>query len=161
MPECDAYCAIIKYSLAEVTLTVGIKTRLEKLTNIDFLNSNRAIILPQNAFPAHIADQLNQYFKDGKRTFQVDLEPAGTPFQLKLWRSLQSIPSGDKRSYGQMAKLNQTGARAVGNACRHNPIPIIIPCHRVVAKSCLGGYAGATQGRNIDIKRWLLNHELN
>ena len=58
-----------------------------------------------------------------------------------------------------LAKWLKSGPRAVGNACRANPIPIIIPCHRVVAQNHIGGYSGETQGRKLDIKKWLLQHE--
>ena len=58
-----------------------------------------------------------------------------------------------------LAKELKTGARAIGNACRKNPIPIVIPCHRVVAQHHIGGYAGQTEGEIVDIKKWLLNHE--
>ena len=159
MPASNTYCAIVKYSLAEIKLTLGIKTHLGKLTNIDFLNYNKHVIPPQNDFVKDIVDQLNRYINDGKREFHIALEPSGTPFQLKVWRALQAIPVGVKLSYGEMAKSLHTGARAIGNACRKNPIPIIIPCHRVIAQSSLGGYGGATQGKNLELKRWLLSHE--
>ena len=159
MPVSNTYCAVVKYSLADIRLTLGIRTHLGKLLNLDFLNDNKDVIPPQNAFSKDIVDQLNRYFKDGKQEFHVALEPVGTAFQLNVWRSLQAISVGEKLSYGEMAKSLHTGARAIGNACRNNPIPIIIPCHRVVAKSSLGGYGGAIQGKNLELKRWLLSHE--
>ena len=63
------------------------------------------------------------------------------------------------RTYGELAKLLNTSAQAVGNACRENPIPIIIPCHRVVSRASLGGYCGKTSGSKIQIKTWLLQNE--
>ena len=82
-----------------------------------------------------------------------------TPFQLRVLDQLQQIPYGETRSYGDIAKILKTSPRAVGNACRNNPLPIIIPCHRVVAANGIGGYDGATQGETLDIKYYLLRLE--
>ncbi|MPY70048.1 MAG: methylated-DNA--[protein]-cysteine S-methyltransferase [Alphaproteobacteria bacterium] len=88
-------------------------------------------------------DQLMEYF-DGARTgFALPLSPAGTPFQRRVWRQMMAIPYGATQSYGEMAALCGGGARAVGTACGRNPIPVIIPCHRVVATGGrIGGYSG-------------------
>ena len=83
----------------------------------------------------------------------------GTPFQKKVWLALQKIPAGQVMTYGELAKQLKTSARAVGNACRANPMPLVIPCHRVVAKSGLGGFSGSQEGAPIKIKKWLLEHE--
>jgi methylated-DNA-[protein]-cysteine S-methyltransferase len=87
--------------------------------------------------------QLHEYF-DGNRTgFDLPLKPDGTPFQQKTWTALQKISYGQIKNYGQIAKQLNSHARAVGGACGKNPIPIIIPCHRVLAKDgSLGGYSG-------------------
>jgi len=83
----------------------------------------------------------------------------GTDFQRRVWRALSKIPYAEVKTYGQLAKELQTSARAIGNACRQNPLPIIIPCHRIVASHGIGGFAGKTTGSHIDAKRWLLAHE--
>lgn len=86
------------------------------------------------------------------------LAPAGTPFQQRVWRALADIPPGQTRTYGELATQLGTAPRAVGGALRANPIPIIIPCHRILAAQGLGGYAGASEeGRRR--KAWLLAHE--
>ncbi|MGK0673659.1 MAG: methylated-DNA--[protein]-cysteine S-methyltransferase [Halothiobacillaceae bacterium] len=86
------------------------------------------------------------------------LAPAGTPFQQRVWRALAEIPLGQTRTYGELATRLGTSPRAVGGALRANPIPIIIPCHRILAAQGLGGYAGASEeGRRR--KAWLLAHE--
>jgi len=81
MPDCTAYCAIVKYSLAGFSLTLGLKTHQDRLTNIDFLSPERAVIPPINSFSKDITDQLNRYIKDGRREFQIALEPSGTPVE--------------------------------------------------------------------------------
>nr|VFK59540.1 MAG: O-6-methylguanine DNA methyltransferase [Candidatus Kentron sp. TUN] len=108
---------------------------------------------------ADIADQLGYYFKDPEWYFALPLAPDGTPFQQRVWRALQSIPPGKTISYGILAARLRTCARAVGNACRMNPIPIVIPCHRVVGARSLGGFIGSRVGEPIAIKQWLLTHE--
>jgi len=92
-----------------------------------------------------VVDQLDGYFCGNLTRFDLPLDLAGTEFQLKVWRALGRIPYGETRSYGQIAKaLGQPGAaRAVGLANNHNPVPIIVPCHRVIgADGSLTGYAG-------------------
>jgi len=74
-------------------------------------------------------------------------------------QQLQSIPYGETRTYGEIAKRLKTSPRAVGNACRNNPLPIIIPCHRVLAATGIGGYDGAVDGKKLDIKLSLLKLE--
>jgi len=87
--------------------------------------------------------QLNAYF-DGKLTaFDLPLAPFGTAFQKSVWQQMRKIPYGKTRTYGAMAGRLKSGARPVGTACGKNPIPIIIPCHRVVGTATLGGYSGA------------------
>jgi methylated-DNA-[protein]-cysteine S-methyltransferase len=83
----------------------------------------------------------------------------GTAFQHRVWRALRTIPPGQVRTYGELARSLASGPRAVGNAARANPWPVVVPCHRLVASQGLGGYGGATQGRGLAIKRWLLAHE--
>ncbi len=72
----------------------------------------------------------------------LPLAPAGSAFRQRVWRAMRAIPVGETRSYGAVAQALGSAARAVGGACGANPIPILIPCHRVVAGSGLGGYSG-------------------
>ena len=92
-----------------------------------------------------VVDQLDDYFCGNLMRFDLPLDPIGTEFQLKVWRALCRIPYGETRAYGQIARaLGQPGAaRAVGLANNHNPLPIIVPCHRVIgADGSLTGYGG-------------------
>lgn len=104
--------------------------------------------------------QLAHYFSDPDWVFDLPLAEPGTPFQRRVWAALRAIPRGQTRSYGALATTLQSGPRAVGGACRANPLVIVTPCHRVVAAGgALGGFAGATAGRPLATKRWLLAHE--
>jgi methylated-DNA-[protein]-cysteine S-methyltransferase len=97
--------------------------------------------------------QLHAYF-DGELTqFDLPLAPAGTPYRRAVWQALCEIPYGETCSYQDIARRAGGSARSVGQANGHNPIPLIIPCHRVVAASHIGGYSG---GDGLPTKRWLL-----
>lgn len=101
--------------------------------------------------------QLEEYFKGDRKLFDLPLQPEGTSFQQSVWKALQSIPFGQTRAYSQIAEsIQKPGAKqAVGAANGKNPLPIIIPCHRVIGSNGnLVGYSGG-----IDKKRWLLEHE--
>lgn len=102
-------------------------------------------------------EELEQYFQKKRASFSIPLRINGTPFQMRVWEALQTIPYGQTVSYGDIAK--QIGCpkavRAVGNAVGSNPITIVIPCHRVIRTGGgLGGYAWG-----IERKKWLLEHE--
>ena len=101
--------------------------------------------------------QLDEYFKGERQSFNVPLDLIGTPFQKQVWEQLSYIPYGTTTNYGEIAKSinNPKASRAVGMANGKNPIPIIIPCHRVIGKDgTLTGFGGG-----LDIKQQLLNLE--
>jgi methylated-DNA-[protein]-cysteine S-methyltransferase len=109
-----------------------------------------------------LTGELAEYFRGERREFTLPLHPAGTPFQQRVWQALCTIPFGETRSYRELAELAEAprGFRAAGQANRRNPLPILIPCHRVIAASgALGGYAGSGPGARLEVKRWLLAHE--
>jgi methylated-DNA-[protein]-cysteine S-methyltransferase len=98
-------------------------------------------------------EQLNAYFDGALRDFDLPLAPAGTPYRQRVWQALCAIPYGQTRSYADIAAVAGGSARSVGQANGSNPIPLLIPCHRVVATAHLGGYSG---GDGLETKRWLL-----
>ena len=89
------------------------------------------------------ARQIDAYFAGKLRDFELPLRPGGSDFELRVWAALQDIPYGETRSYGDLAAATHSAPRAVGRACGRNPIPIVIPCHRVLGKGWMGGYSGA------------------
>lgn len=112
--------------------------------------------LPQTPTPLlhRAVQELEEYFSGRRKTFDLPLRPAGTPFRLQVWQALCQIPYGKTCSYAQLARQvgNIHACRAVGGANHHNPIPIIIPCHRVIgANGSLTGYGGG-----LDKKQFLL-----
>jgi methylated-DNA-[protein]-cysteine S-methyltransferase len=101
--------------------------------------------------------QLGEYFSGRRRSFDLPLEPDGTPTELRVWQLMAEIPYGETRTYGALGKDLALAPRAVGQACGRNPLPIFIPCHRVVGSNgALGGYSG---GEGAETKRRLLQLE--
>jgi len=135
----------------------------EGIERIWFVTADEAAVAPATwRRQAHAGfdagDQLAAYFDGTRKTFDLPLLPRGTPFQLAVWEALLRVPYGTTTSYGGLAAaLGQPGAsRAVGGANHRNPLPVVIPCHRVVgANGTLGGYAGGVR-----FKRLLLDLEL-
>ena len=108
---------------------------------------------PRTPLLRRACEQLHAYF-DGELTeFDLPLAPTGTAYQQRVWQALCAIPYGATRSYLDIAHAAGGSPRSVGQANANNPIPIIIPCHRVVATTHLGGYSG---GDGLATKRWLL-----
>ena len=100
--------------------------------------------------------QLNDYFDGLRKNFDLPLDPPGTKFQQRVWSMMEQIPHGKTITYGEIAKALGSSARAVGMACGANPIPVIIPCHRVVAANDMGGYSG---DGGVETKKALLHLE--
>jgi methylated-DNA-[protein]-cysteine S-methyltransferase len=98
-------------------------------------------------------EQLQAYFDGALTAFDLPLRPTGTAYRRSVWQCLSEIPYGETRSYKAIAAKVGGSARSVGQANGHNPIPVIIPCHRVVATTHIGGYSG---GEGLPTKRWLL-----
>ncbi len=112
----------------------------------------------QTALLRRAREQLHAYFDRQLEAFDLPLAPSGTAFRLKVWTALRHIPFGRTRTYGEIAVVVGGCARAIGQANSYNPLPILIPCHRVVARSGIGGFTGP---EGVTIKRFLLDHEGN
>lgn len=140
-------------------LRLGVVVALQQVTCIDFLPDSYPLQHAHDDHARRIEQQLLHYFHAPTQPLTVSLRPQGTAYQQRVWRALQQIPAGTVVRYGELAQSLGSGARAVAAACRANPIPLLIPCHRVVAKSGLGGYMGVTEGSSLALKEWLLGHE--
>jgi len=138
---------------------LGIRCSEEELTGIDFLPPGAPALAPCNALARRVCGQLTAYLGDADFCFDLPVAPAGTAHQAKVWGAMRAIPRGQVRTYGEIAARLHSSPLAVGQACGANPIPIVIPCHRVVGKSGIGGFANHRDGYWLDIKRWLLAHE--
>jgi len=126
---------------------------------IDFLPPDSPSLEAQNPLAREVCAQLLAYLADADFRFDLPLQPRGTHYQHKVWQALLQIPAGRTETYGALAKQLGSAPRAVGQACGANPIPIVIPCHRVLGKQGLGGFMNHSDGAPLQIKRWLLEHE--
>lgn len=138
---------------------LGIHCTDDALTGITFLAPNSMEQLPRTAFEKEVCAQLEAYFANADFQFNLPLKLSGTPHQLKVWRALRDIPCGRVQTYGELAAALHSSPRAIGQACGNNPIPVVIPCHRVVSKAGVGGFMHRADDGALDIKRWLLEHE--
>ncbi len=138
---------------------LGIRTEGGALSGIDFLPREAGASAPRTAAAEQVCRQLERYFSDPVYSFDLVLRLRATPFRTAVWARLRTIPPGSPVSYGALARELGSSARAVGQACGDNPIPIVVPCHRVVARDGLGGFMHAADTGPLSIKRWLLAHE--
>ena len=136
---------------------IGHLTLFEEADALLVLEFGQAPDSVESPLLVEVRDQLEAYF-DGRLTaFTVPLAPVGTPFQHAVWKAMRDIPYGSVRTYGALAKKLGSAPRAVGGASARNPIPILIPCHRIVGSTgALTGYSG---GEGIATKRALLRLE--
>jgi methylated-DNA-[protein]-cysteine S-methyltransferase len=138
---------------------LGIRCTDAAVTNIEFLGQVVAQLAPSHILAREVCDQLSAYFVDADFYFELPLQLGGTIHQNKVWQAMLAIPRGQVKSYGELAAQIGSAPRAVGQACGNNPIPLIVPCHRVVGRSGLGGFMHHDEGDALAIKRWLLAHE--
>jgi methylated-DNA-[protein]-cysteine S-methyltransferase len=138
---------------------LGIRCDERVLLGINFLSANEPLSAPACAISREIVRQLAQYFTDAQFKFDVPLADVGTSHQRKVWQAMCAIPCGAVKTYGELATELHSAAQAVGQACGANPIPIVIPCHRVLAKTGMGGFMNQRSGAALNIKQWLLAHE--
>lgn len=136
--------------------TLEVEEREEKIVRIRWAPEHPSKLEPSSPILERTCDALDRYFSGTSESFEIPLAPVGSKFQLSVWREMQAIPRGETRTYGDLARDLDSAPRAVGVACGANPIPIIVPCHRVVAATGLGGYSG---GNGLDTKIFLLRLE--
>ena len=140
---------------------VGVRTEGEALAEIVYLPRSAGVLAPANALAERACAQIEKYVADPGYRFKLPLKHVGTAFQRRVWEQNSAIPSGEKRTYGDLARTLRSAPRAVGQACGTNHFPLAIPCHRVVAAGGIGGFAHHSGGYLIEVKRWLLAHEQN
>lgn len=141
-------------------MRVGVRVRGEQVAAISFLPPQGELVEPQNALAERAVRQIERYREDPDARFDLPILVEGTDFQRRVWQALCAIPSGRTLTYGEIARQVEGEARAVGQACGDNRLPLVIPCHRAVAADGIGGFAHSTGGFKLEAKRWLLLHEM-
>ena len=138
---------------------LGISTEDGTVSGVDYLPLDTGVREARNALAGEVIRQVEHYLADPAFRFELPLKIAGTDFRKRVWDVMCEIPPGRTLTYGEVAQRLGSAARAVGGACGDNRIPLIIPCHRIVARNGIGGFMHTTGTRELDIKRWLLAHE--
>lgn len=137
---------------------IGLRLEGDRLVELDpWLDDATAEHPPETAAARRAVEAVRAFLADPRSEFDIEMAARGTPFQQRVWAALRAIPSGETRSYGELARELDSSPRAVGGACRANPILLLIPCHRVVSASGIGGFAGESgEGVKLALKRRLL-----
>ncbi len=151
----DAFDALYRAPFA----VLGIRTKGESLASLDYLPLDVAPAEPKNKFAREVVKQIEAYLAAPSFRFDLPLQIEGSEFRRRVWQVMCEIPPGQTLTYGEVARRLDSAARAVGSACGDNKIPLVIPCHRVVARNGIGGFMHTTGDRETGIKRWLLAHE--
>lgn len=138
----------------------GIRLNGDLISEMVFLPPETPEQPPSSAAAKQISERIIRWIRAPQQPLELPLAARGTPFQRQIWQCLREIPSGDVRTYGELAHSLNSAPRAVGQACGANPFPLAIPCHRVVSAKGIGGFGNARDGYLIEAKRWLLNNEM-
>jgi methylated-DNA-[protein]-cysteine S-methyltransferase len=140
---------------------MGIRSSGALVTELVYLPAHYAEKDAQDAVAALAAEQILRYCADADFQFSLPLARVGSAFQRRVWDAIVSIPRGQVRTYGELAKFLESAPRAVGQACGANWFPLAVPCHRVTGANGLGGFAhnDDANGFHLNVKRWLLAHE--
>lgn len=156
-PTPTDYAAVVPTPFAKI----GVRVENDSIVGIDYLPLQQAEISPADPLAREAARQILAYVEDASHAIDLPFAALGTAYQHCVWCAIGDIPSGSTRTYGQLSKDLGSSPRAVGAACGSNPIPLIVPCHRVVSADVrLGGFMHSRDSFPLSIKRWLLAHEM-
>jgi len=138
---------------------VGVRVDATRIHEIVYLPPDTPVRDSTAPLVRLLAAQLDAYYADPDAPFDLPLAIHGTVFRQRVWEAIRAVPRGAVTTYGDIARQLDSEPRAVGQACGDNNLPIVIPCHRVVSRQGLGGFAHHSDGYLLDIKHWLLCHE--
>lgn len=137
---------------------VGINIQNECVIGVTLFPTQKTLRDIDGLCAQNLKKQIAQYLQNADARIEVPFKVAGTQFQQRVWKAISAIPVGQVLTYSELAHEVGSGPRAVANACGANKLPLLIPCHRVVAKNGLGGFMQSTPD-GLKIKEWLLAHE--
>ena len=155
--------AVIEFPKMKVAVATRDVNGNPRVAGIRYLPPATAPMDPKNELAERAVRQLERYREDPDAKFDLPLLIEGTEFQRRVWEIMCTVPRGRTLTYGEVARKMGEGAadsaRIVGQACGDNKLPIVIPCHRIVAANGIGGFSHSSDGYLIEVKRWLLMHE--
>ena len=154
MDQTDVFDAIISAPFG----AIGSRVADDFLLGLRLLSTNQGERVSQQHFVQAVVRQLREFLQHPQVTLNIDCAIHGTPFQRRVWQAIAQVPAGATITYSELAEKVGSGPRAVANACGANHVPLVIPCHRIVAKHGLGGFMQGEAG-GLAIKQWLLRHE--
>lgn len=138
---------------------VGVATRDGIVTELKYLPLSAPSVSPGSELAKRAQRQLEGYRRDPNTAFDLPVTIEGSDLQKAVWQAMCAIPRGKTRTYGELARELGADPRDIGQCCGDNRLPLVIPCHRIVAADGIGGFAHATSGYLLEAKRWLLMHE--
>jgi methylated-DNA-[protein]-cysteine S-methyltransferase len=154
------WSAVIKTPFGKLGIKTSVFEGSLMVDEIFYVAKDTRLLSPKNDLAKQVVQQMQAYFADPAFVFNLPLIPHGTDHQNQVWQKIAKIPLGEVTTYGALAKSIKSSPRAVGGACGANPYPILVPCHRVVAATGIGGFARHDEeGYHRNIKTWLLQHE--
>ena len=150
--------ALIRTPFGAVALAVHNGQLAIELLAVEAGDTIEVVKRSHNPLVADACRQIIAYLQNPGFSFDIPISQYGTAFQQRVWQAIAEIPLGQVRTYGQLARRIGSGPRAVANACGANHLPLVVPCHRVVAQNGIGGFMQGKQN-GLLIKQWLLKHE--
>jgi methylated-DNA-[protein]-cysteine S-methyltransferase len=138
---------------------VGVAVRDGVVAQLKYLPLSAPSVSPTSELARRAERQLEGYKRDPNSTFDLPVVIEGSDLQKAVWKAMCAIPRGKTRTYGDLARELGADPRDIGQCCGDNRLPLVIPCHRIVAADGIGGFAHATSGYLLEAKRWLLMHE--
>lgn len=145
--------------LALPSCVLGLRGGEELIEEIVFLPPGIGLETAASPIEKLFVQEIGHYLSDPAYRPRLPLKARGTAFQNRVWQAILDIPCGQTLSYGEIARTLGSSPRAVGQACGANPFPLVVPCHRVLARASLGGFARQNADWLIRTKEWLLAHE--
>jgi methylated-DNA-[protein]-cysteine S-methyltransferase len=154
------WAAVISAPFGKLGIKTAVHEKSLMVSEIFYVAKHVPLLKSQNALAQEAANQINRYFTNPDMQFDLPMIPKGSFYQNKVWQQIAQIPLGKVTTYGDLAKKLNSAPRAIGGACGANPYPLIVPCHRVVSATGIGGFAQQDEeGYHRNIKTWLLQHE--
>jgi len=146
-------------SFAAPFAVIGISTNRGRVVRIQYLPLSTPEKKPNDELSLEVITQIKKYIENPKYVFTLPVDVSGTDYRVRVWHELEKIKPGQIKTYGEIAASLDSSPRAVGMACGDNKLPLLVPCHRVVAKRGVGGFMHSRGSFALGVKSWLLKHE--